>query len=111
MASNLNPPRPRFTGIEFEKRARLLVDFYDVGESPVMKREGCILTNRHGGPSISVFVDRAEQKRVSFCLVCHTEVTSQDEANRIKMNGGPGHWLGCKLDKNHKGDCLVGGKP
>lgn len=69
-------------------------------ENPVMKRDECIKKVRHGGAGI-VF------HRTTYCLTCHTEFTKQDSDDRVRAMGGPGHWLGCKLHKLHKGDCLV----
>ena len=69
-------------------------------ENPALTRYECVRRVRHGGASI-VFDDG------KFCLSCHTIVTEEDLANRVKALGGPGHWLGCLLDPNHDGDCVI----
>lgn len=44
---------------------------------------------------------------VTVCFYCNTIVTKQNLEDRVKAYGGPGHWLGCKLDPNHEGDCVL----
>jgi hypothetical protein len=70
-------------------------------EKPTRSRENCIKEVRHGGAAFQFEGGRR------FCLTCQSEVTEEDLAKRVNDLGGPGHWLGCKLPKNHDGDCLV----
>lgn len=70
-------------------------------ENPTLSRTDCIRLIRHGGATIIRIAG------IKVCLTCFTEVTEKDIEQRIKDIGGPGHWLGCVLPKNHEGDCVV----
>lgn len=72
-------------------------------ETPVKTREQCLNDRRgHGGANYGM-----PGGLVSVCLTCHTTYTAEDREKRIEAWGGPGHWIGCKLDKLHEGDCAV----
>jgi len=71
-------------------------------ERPTMSRQECIDLVWHGGAGFSM-----SKLSKTFCLTCHTEFTALDGERRVRDLGGHGHWIGCRLEKNHEGDCLV----
>lgn len=72
---------------------------------PTLTYELCRERNSHGS-TIYLFrnSDGIESR---WCMVCYKPITIEESADYLRRCGGPGHWLGCKLDPNHDGDCVV----